>query len=52
MVVSLLRDWFGWESVVDLGGIATWRGVEMFSVLWQGLQNWSSSYMFKIKLVS
>jgi predicted dinucleotide-binding enzyme len=51
-VISMLRDWFGWKSVIDLGGIATARGVEMFIVLWQGLRNWSSSHRFNIKVVA
>lgn len=52
IVISILRDWFGWKSVVDLGGIATARGVEMFIVLWQALRNWSSSHRFNIKVVT
>lgn len=51
-VISILRDWFGWQSVIDLGDISTSRGVEMFVVLWQSLRNWSSSHRFNIKLVS
>lgn len=51
-VITILRDWFGWRSVVDLGGIETSRGVEMFVVLWQELRNWSSSHRFNIKVVS
>ena len=26
VVISILRDWFGWKSVIDLGDIATSRG--------------------------
>jgi predicted dinucleotide-binding enzyme len=51
-VITILRDWFGWHSVIDLGGISTARGVEMFVVLWQDLRNWSSSHRFNIKVVS
>ena len=51
-VISILRDWFGWQSVIDLGGISTARGVEMFVVLWQDLRTWSSSHRFNIKVVS
>ena len=51
-VISSLRDWFGWQSVIDLGDISTSRGVEMFVVLWQALRNWSSSHRFNIRIVS
>ena len=52
VVISILRDWFGWTSVIDLGDIATSRGVEMFVVMWQSLRNWTSSHRFNIKVVS
>lgn len=52
IVISILRDWFGWKSVIDLGGIATSRGVEMFVVLWQSLRTWTSSHRFNIKVVT
>jgi predicted dinucleotide-binding enzyme len=52
VVISILRDWFGWKSVIDLGGIATSRGVEMFVVLWQSLRMWTSSHRFNIKVVT
>ena len=52
VVISILRDWFGWKSVIDLGGISTSRGVEMFVVLWQSLRMWTSSHRFNIKVVT
>lgn len=52
IVIAILRDWFGWKSVIDLGGIATSRGVEMFVVLWQSLRTWTSSHRFNIKVVT
>jgi len=51
-VITILRDWFGWKSVVDLGDITTSRGVEMFVVLWQSLRDAGSSPRFNIKVVS
>jgi predicted dinucleotide-binding enzyme len=33
-VTTILRDWFGWRSVVDLGDITAARGVEMYLPLW------------------
>lgn len=50
-VVKLLRDWFGWKSIVDLGDISTSRGVEMYVVLWRNLRLVVSSRQFNIKLV-
>lgn len=52
VVISILRDWFGWKSVIDLGGIETSRGVEMFVLLWQSLRDWSSSHRFNIRVVA
>lgn len=50
-VITILRDWFGWKSVVDLGDITTSRGVEMYVVLWRCFRHVVSSYHFNIKLV-
>ena len=47
VVISILRDWFGWPSVIDLGDIATSRGVEMYVLLWLELRNWTSSHRFQ-----
>lgn len=52
VVISILRDWFGWKSVIDLGGIETARSVEMYVLLWQHLRNWSSSHRFNIRVVT
>jgi predicted dinucleotide-binding enzyme len=51
-VIAILRDWFGWKSVIDLGDITTSRGVEMFVILWQSLRDAVSSPRFNIKVVS
>lgn len=51
-VIAILRDWFGWKSVIDLGDITTCRGVEMFVILWQNLRDAVSSPRFNIKVVS
>lgn len=52
VVISILRDWFGWQSVIDLGGIETARSVEMYVLLWQNLRNWCSTHRFNIKVVT
>ncbi len=50
-VIKILRDWFGWKSIIDLGDITTSRGVEMYVVLWRNLRLVVSSRQFNIKLV-
>src|SRR5512133_3761738 len=51
-VVKILRDWFGWREIIDLGGIETSRGVEMYVLLWHNLRNAISSQKFNIKVVT
>ena len=52
MVVRILRDWFGWKQIIDLGGIETARGAEMYVLLWHNLRNAISSQRFNIKVVT
>jgi predicted dinucleotide-binding enzyme len=33
-VTKLLRDWFGWKNVLDLGDVTSARGPEMLLALW------------------
>ena len=51
-VVRILRDWFGWREIIDLGNIATARGVEMYVLLWHNMRNAISSQRFNIKVVT
>jgi predicted dinucleotide-binding enzyme len=51
-VVRILRDWFGWKEIIDLGNIATARSVEMYVLLWHTLRNAISSQRFNIKVVT
>ena len=51
-VVMILRDWFGWKEVLDLGDITTSRSVEMFLPLWQSLRKVIPDQRFNIKIVS
>jgi len=51
-VVRILRDWFGWMEIIDLGGIETARSVEMYVLLWHSLRNAISSQRFNIKIVT
>jgi predicted dinucleotide-binding enzyme len=50
-VVTILRDWFGWKSVIDLGDIRTSRGVEMYVLLWHNLQRVVKTPRFNIRVV-
>jgi predicted dinucleotide-binding enzyme len=34
VVSRILRDWFGWKSVIDLGDITNVRGTEMLMPIW------------------
>jgi predicted dinucleotide-binding enzyme len=51
-VVKILRDWFGWRRVTDLGDITTARSVEMYVLLWHNLRNAISAQKFNIKVVT
>jgi 8-hydroxy-5-deazaflavin:NADPH oxidoreductase len=51
-VVKILRDWFGWKQIIDLGGIESSRSVEMYVLLWHSLRNAISSQRFNIKVVT
>ena len=42
----------GWREIIDLGGIATSRGAEMYVLLWHTLRNAISSPRFNIKVVT
>ncbi len=50
-VTTILRDWFGWRSIIDLGGIASARGVEMILPLWVNLMVVKQTPMFNFKVV-
>lgn len=51
-VSSILRDWFGWKHIIDLGGISTSRAVEMYVILWHNLREVISSPRFNVKVVA
>lgn len=51
-VTVILRDWFGWKSIIDLGDITTARGVEMYMVLWASLRHVVSAERFNIKVMT
>ena len=51
-VTEILRDWFGWKSIIDLGDITTSRGVEMYMILWVYLRRVVDAERFNIKVMS
>lgn len=48
---TLLREWFGWEQVTDLGGISASRGTEMFLPLWVRMWGALKTPLFNLALV-
>ena len=52
-VTVILRDWFGWKSIIDLGDITTSRGVEMYMILWVSLRRvFSEDERLNIKVMT
>jgi 8-hydroxy-5-deazaflavin:NADPH oxidoreductase len=51
-VTEILRDWFGWKSIIDLGDITTSRGVEMYMVLWVSFRKVFSAERLNIKVMT
>jgi predicted dinucleotide-binding enzyme len=49
--IELLKSWFGWKNVLDLGDISTARGTEMFLPLWVRMYGALKTGMFNIKIV-
>jgi 8-hydroxy-5-deazaflavin:NADPH oxidoreductase len=50
-VTMILMEWFGWQSVIDLGDISNARGMEMFLPLWISLQRKLGTALFNLKIV-
>ncbi|MFT3893984.1 MAG: NAD(P)-binding domain-containing protein [Anaerolineales bacterium] len=50
-VIKILREWFGWKHIIDLGDITTSRAAEAYVLLWRSFRKVVSSYQFNIKLV-
>jgi predicted dinucleotide-binding enzyme len=50
-VRKILTDWFGWKSVIDLGGISTARFTEMYVPLWVHLFMPHQHPNFNIRIV-
>ena len=50
-VTGILKDWFGWKTVIDLGDITTARGTEMMMAIWIRLMGKFQSPNFNYKIV-
>jgi 8-hydroxy-5-deazaflavin:NADPH oxidoreductase len=50
-VSKILKDWFGWQRVVDLGDITTARGTESYLLLWVRLYGALGTADFNIKIM-
>ncbi len=51
VVTRILREWFGWESVLDLGDISAARALEMVLPLWVRLWAILQTPIFGFKVV-
>jgi predicted dinucleotide-binding enzyme len=49
-VTEILKDWFGWQHVTDLGGISNARGLEMYLPFWLRLMGALGTPLFNIKI--
>jgi 8-hydroxy-5-deazaflavin:NADPH oxidoreductase len=50
-VTELLKDWFGWQSVIDLGDITASRALEHYVLLWLRLMSSLGTFQFSLKVV-
>jgi hypothetical protein len=50
-VSEILKDWFGWQRVLDLGDISTARGTESYLALWVRLYGALGTADFNVKIM-
>ncbi len=50
-VTEILKSWFGWKNVTDLGDISASRGTESYVALWVRLWGTLKTADFNIKIV-
>jgi predicted dinucleotide-binding enzyme len=50
-VIRILKDWYGWKNIIDLGDITTARGAEMLLPMWVRLWNTLQTPLFNYKIV-
>jgi len=49
--IDILKSWFGWRYIIDLGDLTTARGTEMLLPLWVRLIGTLQTPMFNFKVV-
>jgi predicted dinucleotide-binding enzyme len=49
-VIAWLKEWFGWQDVLDLGDITNARGMEMYLPLWLRLWGALGTGMLNVKV--
>jgi 8-hydroxy-5-deazaflavin:NADPH oxidoreductase len=49
-VITIMRDWFGWKSIIDLGDITTARATEMLLPMWVRLYGKFQNPNFNFKI--
>jgi predicted dinucleotide-binding enzyme len=50
-VTRILKEWFGWKSVIDLGDITAARGTESYLLLWLRLWSALGTADFNVRVV-
>lgn len=50
-VTEILKNWFGWRNVIDLGDITSARGTEMLLPIWLRLMGVLQTTNFNFKIV-
>jgi len=50
-VIELLKAWYSWTNIIDLGDISTARGAEMVLILWTQLWGAAKTPFFNFKIV-
>ncbi len=50
-VTKILKEWFGWQNVIDLGDISKARGTESYLALWVRLFGALGTADFNIKIM-
>ena len=50
-VTDILKNWFGWKNVIDLGGIQSSRAVEMMMPIWLTLWGVNGNANFNYHIV-
>jgi len=50
-VTDILKNWFSWKSVIDLGDISGARSTEMMMIAWLRLMGTLNTWVFNYKIV-